>query len=263
MTAPPTTAIHLWGGVSLRIHTVFEMLAYALSFRLFLMLRRRFGDPLETFDRVSVVAAAIAGAGIGSKLMVWLQHPGLLHESGIEALVTGKSLLGALLGGLVFVEWVKRAMGIRRATGDLYVVPLCLGIALGRIGCFLNGLEDGTYGTASALPWAVDFGDGVARHPVQLYEIVFLIPVAVWAFLRLRRGIADGSVFRGFLMAYLLFRVALDFIKPEPRPYLGFTGTQIAGLAGWVYLARVALRSRTLPGTSLPAPVVSEAPRGR
>jgi phosphatidylglycerol---prolipoprotein diacylglyceryl transferase len=263
MTAPPATAIHLWGGVSLPIHTLFEMLAYALGFRLFLMLRRRIGDPLETFDRVSVVAAAIAGAGIGSKLMVWLQHPDLLQGSGIGALLTGKSVLGALLGGLVLVEWVKRAMGIRRPTGDLYVLPLCLGIALGRIGCFLNGLQDGTYGTASALPWAVDFGDGIRRHPVQLYEIAFLTPVAVWAARRLRRGLSDGSVFRGFLIAYLSFRVALDFIKPEPRPYLGFTGTQIAGLAGLAYLASVAIRERALSGAPLSAPAAGEAPRGR
>ena len=59
------------------------------------------------------------------------------------------------------------------ATGDLLALPLVLGIAIGRIGCFLSGLEDQSYGVATALPWGVDFGDGVARHPTQLYEYRF------------------------------------------------------------------------------------------
>ena len=41
---------------------------------------------------------------------------------------------------------------------------------VGRWGCFLSGLEDQTHGTPTALPWGHDFGDGMLRHPVQLYE---------------------------------------------------------------------------------------------
>lgn len=243
--------------MDIHLHTVLEVLAYAIGFRLFLYLRRRLGDRLETFDRVCVVAAAIAGAGIGSKLMVWLQHPDALH-GGWRAFVEGKSVVGALLGGLVLVELVKRWIGVRQATGDLYVLPLCLGIALGRVGCFLDGLRDRTYGTPAALPWAVDFGDGVLRHPVQLYEIAFLVPMGVWAARRLRSGVMDGSVFRGFLLAYLCFRFALDFIKPEPRPYLGLTGTQVAGLLGIAYLAGVTIRSRTRAIAVVPASATIE-----
>ena len=45
----------------------------------------------------------------------------------------------------------------RRSTGDLFVVPLCVGTAIGRIGCFLSGLEDRTYGTPTSLPWGDRF----------------------------------------------------------------------------------------------------------
>jgi len=46
-----------------------------------------------------------------------------------------------------------------------------VGVAVGRIGLlFSQGIDDFTYGTPTALPWAHDFGDGVPRHPVQLYE---------------------------------------------------------------------------------------------
>jgi phosphatidylglycerol:prolipoprotein diacylglycerol transferase len=224
------------------------------------------GDPLEPFDRLAVVAAAIAGAGLGSKLLVWLQHPDLLQRFDTRALLAGKSVAGALIGGLVLVECVKRWIGVRRSTGDLYVLPLCLGIALGRVGCFLSGLDDHTYGIATSLPWGVDFGDGVRRHPTQLYEVALLVPIAIWAARRLRAGVMDGSIFRGFLIAYLAFRIALDVVKPEPRPYLGLTATQIVGTIGIAYLVWMARRSRARAGahsTLDSVPPFAEAAGGR
>jgi phosphatidylglycerol:prolipoprotein diacylglycerol transferase len=75
----------------------------------------------------------------------------------------------------VSVELTKRYIGLGTSTGDLYAIPLALGIAIGRIGCFLTGLSDNTYGTPTNLPWAINFGDGIPRHPTQLYEILFLL----------------------------------------------------------------------------------------
>jgi phosphatidylglycerol---prolipoprotein diacylglyceryl transferase len=80
-----------------------------------------------------------------------------------------------LIFGLALVEIVKRSIGLRTSTGDLYAIPLAIGIAIGRIGCFLTGLSDNTYGKPTSLPWAINFGDGIPRHPTQLYEIVFLL----------------------------------------------------------------------------------------
>jgi hypothetical protein len=90
-------------------------------------------------------------------------------------LVGGKTIVGALVFGLTSVELTKRYIGLRDSTGDLYAIPLALGIAIGRIGCFLTGLSDNTYGTPTRLPWAINFGDGIPRHPTQLYEILFLL----------------------------------------------------------------------------------------
>ena len=70
-------------------------------------------------------------------------------------LVGGKTIVGALIGGLITVEIAKRYIGIQQSTGDLYAIPLALGIAIGRIGCFLTGLPDNTYGTATNLPWGI------------------------------------------------------------------------------------------------------------
>jgi phosphatidylglycerol---prolipoprotein diacylglyceryl transferase len=49
---------------------------------------------------------------------------------------------------------------------------LAAAIAVGRLGCFFSGIEDRTYGTPTDLPWGYDFGDGILRHPVELYEAV-------------------------------------------------------------------------------------------
>ncbi len=79
----------------------------------------------------------------------------------------GKTIVGALIFGLISVELMKRYIGVRQSTGDLYAIPLALGIAIGRIGCFLTGLSDNTYGTPTTLPWAINFGDGIPRRGVE------------------------------------------------------------------------------------------------
>ena len=45
---------------------------------------------------------------------------------------------------------------------------------IGRIGCFTAGLTEETYGIKTTFFTGIDFGDGIRRHPVTLYEIAFL-----------------------------------------------------------------------------------------
>jgi phosphatidylglycerol---prolipoprotein diacylglyceryl transferase len=175
---PVTFPFYLhFGRYIIHPHLFFEALSYVVAFGIYLRLRRRFGDPLVTPLRWAVVAAAVAGAAFGSKILFWLEDPQLtwhnLHNPAF--FVGGKTIVGALAFGLLTVELIKRYIGLRQSTGDLYAIPLALGIAIGRIGCFLTGLSDNTYGIPSDLPWAIDFGDGISRHPTQLYEIVFLL----------------------------------------------------------------------------------------
>jgi prolipoprotein diacylglyceryltransferase len=177
---------------------------------------------------------------VGSKLLALLDHPAEALERirSLTVLVGGKSIVGGLLGGLVAVELAKPRLGLRASTGDLYALPLCLAIAIGRVGCFLTGLEDQTHGVATALPWGVDFGDGVVRHPTQLYEIGVL---ALLAAVLVRRRAAlhrPGDVFRLFMVSYLGWRLGVEFIKPEHPLWLGLTAIQLACVAGLVYYAR-------------------------
>lgn len=168
--------LHL-GPYVIHPHFFFEALSYVVAFTVYLLLRRRFGDSLATPLRWAMVAAAVAGGALGAKILFWLEDPKLTAHSldNPAYLVGGKTIVGALVFGLISVELSKRYIGLGDSTGDLYAIPLALGIAIGRIGCFLTGLSDNTYGTPTHLPWAVNFGDGIPRHPTQIYEIFFLL----------------------------------------------------------------------------------------
>jgi prolipoprotein diacylglyceryltransferase len=235
MRFPVTIPIGPW---TVHPHVFFETVAYLVGFRLYLWLRRRHGDPLDDGPRWSVITAAAIGAVIGSRLLFWLEDPvatiGYLHRPGV--LLGGKTVVGALLGGWIAVEIVKRRIGIREATGDLFAVPLAVGIGIGRIGCFLSGIPDGTYGTQTMLPWGVDLGDGIPRHPVALYESLFMLALAV-VLERYLTVLRRGESFKLFMACYLGFRIAVDGLKPGVTLALGLTAIQWACAAGLAYYA--------------------------
>jgi prolipoprotein diacylglyceryltransferase len=171
--------------------------------------------------RWTVIAAAAVGALVGSRLLgLAEQWPTVMQawKAGrmLDLLLSpgGKTIVGGLLGGWLGVEIAKRLSGIKRRTGDLFALPLCVGIAVGRIGCLLAGLADDTFGKPTALPWAVNLGDGIGRHPVQVYEIIFLGLVGV--LVSMKAELPEGARFRIFLGSYLGWRVAIDFLKPQP-----------------------------------------------
>src|SRR5205807_8268906 len=140
------------------------------------------------------------GAALGSRLLSLLEQPALLRYWREQAFwIGGKTIVGGLIGGLIAVEWAKRRLGVRTRTGDLFAIPLAVGIAIGRVGCFLTGLPDGTHGVPTSLPWGYDYGDGIRRHPAQLYEIGFLVILAVFLLAVRKKLRTEGDEFKLFL----------------------------------------------------------------
>lgn len=227
------------------VHGLFEMLALTVGAAYYRLLRRHSGGGNILQGEGFVVAVGcVFGAAIGNKLVFWIEMPHLLAQywNTPNLLLGGQSMVGGLLGGLIGVEIAKKLNGIAHSTGDTFVFPVLLGLMIGRVGCFLAGLEDGTFGTPSNLPWAIDFGDGVPRHPTQLYEIVFA--GVLWLVLaHSRTSLADrsGLLFKLLLVAYLLWRLLIDWLKPLPYAYpLGLSGIQwVCLLALMVYLPQV------------------------
>jgi phosphatidylglycerol:prolipoprotein diacylglycerol transferase len=220
------------GSIRIHPHVVFETLAYAVGFRFYLHQRKQRGDALDDGNRWWVIAAAAVGAVAGSRMLYWLEDPQLTLQKWNNAalLAGGKTIVGALIGGLFAVEETKKVLGIVSRTGDLFAMPLCMGIAIGRIGCFLTGVEDHTAGSPTTMPWGVNFGDGISRHPSQLYESVFALLLLAFLWLRAQRQYRQGDIFKMFMVAYFAFRLLADFLKPDVRVIAGLSSIQCACL---------------------------------
>ena len=67
--------------------------------------------------------------------------------------------MGGLFGGLLSVEFAKKRIGETQSSGDLFVLPIIIGIFIGRIGCFLSGINEFTYGIETASVFGINLGD--------------------------------------------------------------------------------------------------------
>ena len=182
---------------------------------------------LTPHERTVIRLGAFCGAMIGAKLPFALSDlPGLL--TGRVWLENGKTIVFGLVGGYLGVEIAKAWLGVRVKTGDSFAVPVAAAVGVGRLSCFVAGC---CHGTATRLPWGVDFGDGVRRHPTQLYEMIFHFSAAVALTLRERRGWFTGQRFKLYLISYLIYRFLSETIRPEPVLAAGLTGYQWACLA--------------------------------
>ncbi len=185
-----------------------------------------------TSYHVSLALGALAGA--------WLL--GSANSLRSIAAAPSHSVAGALAGGIIAVELWKWRNGVKQSTGAAFVLPLSVGIALGRLGCLFSGLPDFTYGTPSTLPWAIDLGDGFGRHPVQIYESLAMAAFAI-AFAQSRKAgkkWAQTHAFHALIIVYAGQRFVWEFFKPYPSLagplnvfHLLMLGLMLYGLIWW------------------------------
>jgi phosphatidylglycerol:prolipoprotein diacylglycerol transferase len=195
------------------VHSVFDLLA-ALSAMVVTVVVYRWRlaaavAPIEAAGLaygLALVAGAVAGGYGAGTLNLWL--------SGLPGI--GRSIAGALAGAITAVELFKRARGISGSTGLIFVPAFATSVAVGRWGCYFAGIEDQTYGTVTALPWGHDFGDGLLRHPVQLYESFTMAGfLAVALFLiGQRQAFFMANGFYLLVGVYGLQRFLWEFLKP-------------------------------------------------
>lgn len=225
-------------GIKLNIHLILEYLAFFLAYRYYVFLRNKQVDIITTNNRLSIILGAAIGAFVGSRLVGFLEFP-YIEEFNLKSfinLVNTKTIMGGLFGGLIGVELVKKIIGEKNSSGDLFIFPIILGIFIGRIGCFLSGTNEFTYGSETTFFTKMDLGDGILRHPIALYELVFLILLIYFLKqIKKTKTLYNGELFKYFMLLYFSFRFMIEFIKPNTFFIVGLSSIQILCLLCIIY----------------------------
>ena len=226
------------GDFTIPLHAVFEFAAFFIGFRYFIFLRKKQTDSISTSNRIWILIGAIIGSTIGSRLVGGLEDPQQIKiaDSIWMHFYQNKTVLGGFLGGVWGVEGVKYFLKEKKSSGDLFTYPMLLALIIGRIGCFSMGVYEETYGVPTTFFTGMQLGDGVNRHPVTLYEMGFLM--LLWVALvaiEKRQSSPSGNRFKRMMIAYLIFRFLLDFIKPHYTFSIGLSTIQITCIIGLMY----------------------------
>ena len=225
------------GGFDIPTHDFFVVLGVLVAVAVFGLevARRGVGDRRLGW----VVAGAILTGAIFARISTAWKYLAAEPDPSLFGLWLhgGKSVLGGLAGAYIGAVATKRLVGYRSHTGDLFAPAVALGMAVGRVGCFLTE----QLGTPTSLPWGIEVSPataatmpfcpqcslGVRLHPSFAYEITFLL-VLFGVLVALRhRHLPDGELFKIFLAAYATFRLLIEFVRGNPAMLGPFSGSQV------------------------------------
>ncbi len=239
-----------WGPVVIPAWHAFYVLGAIGTFLLLLQLGRLHDSQIPRHELARLYVVAYVAGYFGARLLsIFVEEP---EVQGVSAVLASLFRFGPMTfyGGAIFAFvfgtlYVKiRGLPLANVI-DLAIPSGLLGLAIGRVGCFLNGDD---FGKAAPLVdgvapiWAVTFPnlkDGVARYPVQLMETALALAVVVLlcrTFVRLRLAFRPGFI--GFLgiVAYAVFRFGLEFIRDDFRGEAFGTGLSTSQFISLVVL---------------------------
>lgn len=224
-------------GIKVNMHLVLEYLAFFIAFRYYVLLRIKSADTISSNNRLSIIIGAIFGALFFSRLIAFIENPVLHYTQGWISILNNKTIMGGLFGGLLGVELAKKIIGEKQSSGDLFTLPIIFGIIIGRIGCFLAGIKEFTYGKETASFLGMDLGDGILRHPIALYEILFLVIlfISIKQLQKKSNQLENGIHFKIFMISYFGFRFFIEFLKPNVFFILGLSSIQYLCLICLLY----------------------------
>jgi len=213
--------------------------------------RQQFKNPDIVLD---YVVAAVVGGIVGARLFYvvghwseYSQHPGQIFKLNMDGLV--------FYGGLILGLGLTALVGYLRkqrfwSTMDLAGLCVPLALAIGRIGCLMNGC---CYGKPTGLPWGITYpvSTGIIgpRQPTQIYELILdlgLFSLLWWKKDSFQR---DGTAFWLFVLGYGVIRFLMELMREHSTAGAGLT-FQLMSLAFFITAAVVLLfRYRLLPAT--------------
>ncbi|KFB67300.1 MAG: Prolipoprotein diacylglyceryl transferase [Candidatus Accumulibacter vicinus] len=186
------------------------------------------------------VLGVIAGGRLGQVLFY---EPGYYLTQPLQIFAVwrgGMSFHGGLLGVLLAMWLYARKTGRTWLEITDFVAPLVpLGLAVGRIGNFINGELWGRAADPS-LPWAMVFPrvDDLPRHPSQLYQAGLeglTLFVVLWIYSGQTR--ARGAVSGVFLIGYGVLRWIAEYFRSPDEGIFGFSYT--VSMGQWLSLPMI------------------------
>lgn len=224
--------------------------------------RQRLGRKLALDALAWGLPAGLLVARVVHVLGYWDYY--LTNASELQQLnIDGLSLWGGLVGGgLVAAARLKRDPLRRRRILDASVPYVALGIAIGRLGEFLDGHGQGL---PSTLPWATHYANplaaspdfGVARHPAQLYDALSALGLAV-ILCAVPRTAPTGTRTAVFVVGCGATRFALGAVRLDPAFLFGLQIEQLlafgAVLFGIVFALRPVAQQHVRAGSKEPDP---------
>ena len=214
------------------IHPEYALaIVLAIAVVLFFPITRGMTDERERRQYWLVQAMVVIGAIVGAKVAVLFGEFGwpirAMRGDWTGVLMSGRSVLGALIFGLIAGELGKPLVGYRRPPNDRFAAVLPFSFAIGRMGCLLNGCCRG-------LPWdgwcAITYSDGLPRHPAAGYEMIFLLAVGLAFMWMVKRGVLRGRLFSLYLVLYGVFRFVSEYWRETPRIFGVLSGYQVLAL---------------------------------
>lgn len=229
-------------GDAVNLHIIFETLAFFVGVRLYYYLKKGIVDPISDINRLWILLGAMLGALIGSRVIAMLETPAeILHQTWLS-FYQNKTVAGGFIGGLFGVEIIKKIIGVKTASGDIYVIPIIVALFIGRIGCFSMGVTETTHGIETDSLFGMNLGDGKLRHPVALYEMAYMV-LLFGLFQKIKHvQLHNGDRFKLFMVLYFLYRFAVEFIKPYHPLFLGLSAIQWSALFIFGYYYQFILR---------------------
>ncbi|MAH33201.1 prolipoprotein diacylglyceryl transferase [archaeon] len=212
------------GPFEIRYYGLFFVLGFVLAYFIINYLAKRKELPLSKDDIADLILYVIVGVVLGARIFYvfvynlpfYLNNPSQIIAIWNGGLSFHGGLIGAVIVALIFCK--KKKIHFYELA-DIAVVPLALGLALGRLGNFTNGE---LYGRITNVPWAMKFQDAEGfRHPSQLYASFKDLVIFFTLWVIKDKKMPKGFIFWLFVVMYSAFRFTVEFFR-QPDEQLGF-----------------------------------------